>query len=160
VRKAAYSKAGLPGAPDGDDISPSRRKNMRAVRAKNTHPELTVRRALHRMGYRYRLHAPELPGRPDIVFRPRMKAIEIRGCFWHQHDASDCPNAVMPKTRNAWWSAKLARNIERDEQNLTRLHQLGWQVLVLWECELSNDDLGPRLRSFLDVPGEFGATHV
>lgn len=111
------------------------------------------------MGYRYRLHAQDLPGRPDIVFRRRKKAIEVRGCFWHHHDAPNCSNSAMPKTRSEWWSAKLTRNVERDQKNIDRLHSLGWDVLILWECELGNDNLNLRLRSYLGMPRAVGATH-
>jgi len=123
---------------------------MRAVRGVNTTPELIVRRAVFAMGYRYRLHAPELPGKPDIVFRPRKRVIFVHGCFWHQHR---CPRGNrQPKTRREYWDKKLARNVARDRRNRRQLNKDGWKVLVVWECQTKDlEKLGRRLKRFLDA---------
>jgi DNA mismatch endonuclease, patch repair protein len=113
---------------------------MRGNRKVNTKPELVVRRVLYRLGYRYRLHVPELPGRPDIVF-PRMRcAIQVRGCFWHQHSDRRCPLRSKPRSNVNYWNAKLARNVERDIEQDAQLTACGWQVLTVWECETTNED--------------------
>jgi DNA mismatch endonuclease Vsr len=136
--------------PKFDDVPLARRRNLAAVGPKNTVPELTVRRLLHGMGYRFRLHRRDLPGTPDIVLAGRRKIIEVRGCFWHRHPDPACRNAVLPKVRAEWWEAKLARNVERDERNLAALRDAGWSVLVLWECEAKHETkLAALLRSFL-----------
>ena len=121
---------------------------MARIRGKDTGPERRVRSLLHRLGYRFRLHAPELPGRPDIVLRPRRAAIFVHGCFWHGHD---CPRgARQPKANAAYWSAKIARNRARDAETLTALEGKGWRALTLWECELKDGaSLAARLRAFL-----------
>jgi DNA mismatch endonuclease Vsr len=138
-----------PPRPAFDDVPPARRRNLAAVGAKDTVPEMTVRRLLHRMGHRFRLHRRDLPGTPDIVLPGRRKIVEVRGCFWHHHPDPACRNAVLPRTRAAWWAAKLARTVERDARNRAALEALGWSVLVLWECETTRPDLEARLRSFL-----------
>lgn len=117
-----------------DRISSDRRsRNMAAIRGLNTGPEMTVRRYLHAKGFRYRVHDRKLPGRPDIVL-PRYKTvIQIQGCFWHLHG---CSNTVIPKTRTDWWIAKLEGNRARDQVNQKRLEELGWKVVILWECEI------------------------
>src|ERR1700676_654316 len=131
--------------------SEQRSRCMSKIRSKNTQPEWIVRRLLHRMGYRYRLHRRDLPGTPDIVLSGRRKIVEVRGCFWHRHPDPACRNAVLPKVRAEWWAAKLARNVTRDEQNLIALRDAGWSVLVLWECEARDEaTLAVRLRSFLE----------
>ena len=133
-----------------DDVPAARRRNLAAVGGKDTAPELLVRRSLHGMGFRYRLHRRDLPGTPDIVLSGRRKIIEVRGCFWHRHPDPACRNAVLPKTRADWWAEKLAGNIARDERNLAALRELGWLVLVVWECETADERvLRPRLRAFL-----------
>ncbi len=121
---------------------------MRAVRGVNTTPELIVRRAVFALGYRYRLHAPELPGKPDIVFRPRKRVIFVHGCFWHQHS---CPRgARQPKTRQEYWDKKLSRNVARDRRNRRQLNKEGWKVMVIWECQTKDlEKLGRRLQRFL-----------
>lgn len=107
-----------------------------------------MRRLIHGMGYRYRLHRSDLPGRPDLAFPARRKAIEVRGCFWHRHPG--CRYASLPKTRRAWWEAKLEGNVARDARNVAVLEQMGWRVLVLWECELANmPAVSGRVRDFL-----------
>jgi len=136
--------------PAFDDVPVARRRNLAAVRAKDSTPELIVRRALHRMGYRFRLHRRDLPGTPDIVLAGRRAIIEVRGCFWHRHPDPACENAVLPRVRAEWWAEKLARNVARDERNLAALRAAGWSVLVLWECEVKDAAaLQARLRSFL-----------
>lgn len=123
---------------------------MSRIRSKDTKPELVVRRALHALGYRFRLHAKELPGKPDIVFRARRKAIFVHGCFWHRHPG--CRIASEPKSRQDYWEAKFARNVERDRYNLSALKTDGWRVLVVWECQTrrGNDVLPAVLASFMD----------
>lgn len=113
-------------------------------------PELHVRRLLHQMGYRYRLHRKTLPGKPDIIFPQRKKAIFVHGCFWHQHSDRACKITRVPKSRLDYWAPKLARNKQRDRNNIRQLGKLGWKVLVLWECEVQNrDGLSSALVSFL-----------
>lgn len=120
---------------------------MRAVRRKDTGPELTVRKLLHHMGFRYRLQGRDLPGRPDIVFRSRRKAVFVHGCFWHGHD---CRRGSRPSSNADFWSAKLDRNKERDAEQLRSLAALGWKPMVVWECETRNSAaLESRLRAFL-----------
>ncbi|HEX7799530.1 MAG TPA: very short patch repair endonuclease [Asticcacaulis sp.] len=126
-----------------------RSRTMRAVKSKDTAPELRVRRLVHAMGYRYRLHRKDLPGHPDLVFPGRRKAIFIHGCFWHGHDCRR--GARMPKTNADYWTAKIGRNRERDARTLAELAKLGWGVCVLWECELKDEAaLRRTLRAFLD----------
>ena len=140
----------LPTRPLFEDVPPERRRVMAAVTSKNTAPEMRVRRLLHGMGYRFRLHRRDLPGTPDIVLPGRRKVIEVRGCFWHHHPDPACRNATLPRTRADWWAEKLARNVERDARNLAALQAQYWSVLVLWECEMKDDaTLISRLRSFL-----------
>jgi DNA mismatch endonuclease (patch repair protein) len=123
---------------------------MRAVKAKDTAPELRVRRLLHGMGYRYRLHRKELPGHPDLVFPGRKAVIFVHGCFWHGHDCRR--GARLPKTHADYWTAKIGRNRDRDARALTALSELGWRVLTLWECELKDEAaLRASLRAFLDA---------
>lgn len=123
---------------------------MRAIHAKDTTPELIVRRAIHRMGYRYKLHEKSLPGHPDIVFPSRLKVIFVHGCFWHQHSEADCDDAHHPHSNAAYWVPKLALNTARDLDHSSRLEANGWQVLVIWDCETkSPEPLAARLRSFL-----------
>jgi DNA mismatch endonuclease (patch repair protein) len=100
------------------------------------------------MGYRYRLHSPKLPGKPDLVFRRLKKIIEVRGCFWHQHEG--CIDSHIPKTRREYWRPKLRRNRKRDKENVRKLQNLGWKVLELWECELNDfKRVSKRLMRFL-----------
>lgn len=107
---------------------------MRLIRSKDTKPELAVRRALFALGYRYRLHAAQLPGKPDMAFPSRRKAIFIHGCFWHRH--SGCKKTRTPKTRLEYWEPKFAANVARDARNQAALRAEGWRFLVVWECEL------------------------
>ena len=130
-----------------------RSRTMAAIRSKNTKPEIVVRSIVHRLGYRFRLHAKELPGHPDLVFRPRRKAIFVHGCFWHQHSSPKCPDGRMPKSNRRYWNSKLLKNVERDKHHLTALKKLRWKVLVVWECETQNHDRLLRvLTRFLENP--------
>ncbi|CAK0753874.1 Type II nicking enzyme V.XorIIP [Azospirillaceae bacterium] len=125
-----------------------RRRTMRAVKSKDTGPELLTRRMLHAMGYRFRLHRRDLPGVPDLVFSGRKKLIFIHGCFWHGHDCRR--GARQPKENAEYWRAKIARNQERDSINTRLLLEMGWKVLAVWECELKDKEaLATRLRAFL-----------
>lgn len=126
---------------------------MRAIRSKDMKPEMLVRRLVHSMGYRYRLHNHRLPGRPDMVFQPRRKVIFVHGCFWHQHPGPECKIAHRPRTNLEYWEPKLRRTQERDAATLEKYAELGWGALVIWECETKNADLSVlkyRLRAFLD----------
>ena len=121
---------------------------MAAVRQKDTAPEMVVRRLLHSMGYRYRLHVPGLPGSPDLVFRSRMKVIFVHGCFWHGHK---CGRGKLPKTRTEFWRVKIEGNRERDAKAVAELQRSGWQVCVVWQCEVDDgSNLRRRLVGFLD----------
>ncbi len=132
-----------------DRLDPARRsENMRRIRAKDTAPELQVRRLVHALGYRYRLHDKTLPGTPDLVFRSRGCVIFVHGCFWHLH--TNCKQARMPSTRREYWVPKLTRNAERDRAHTRKLRRLGWRVLKLWECELKSvEKLERKLTRFL-----------
>ena len=111
-------------------------------------PELAVRSMLHGLGYRFRLHVPSLPGRPDLVFASRKKIIDVRGCFWHQHRG--CIDGRIPSSRISYWRPKLAGNKQRDQKNFRRLRALGWKVLVIWECETADlPSMRRRLVEFL-----------
>ena len=133
-----------------DRISPAlRSRNMRAIRSKDMKPELAVRRLVHSMGYRYRLHRHGLPGRPDLVFSGRRKVIFVHGCFWRQHRR--CRLAHVPRSNLDYWQPKLARTKGRDKKTRAALKASGWDVLVIWECEVSADaTLAVRVRNFLE----------
>ena len=109
---------------------------MSHISGKNTKPELVVRSLLHRMGYRFRLHKKDLPGKPDITLPRHKKVIFVNGCFWHGHE--NCPRSKRPKTNPDFWHAKLDKNIARDKINVEKLKSLGWDVLVVWTCEVKN----------------------
>ena len=133
-----------------DVLTPEqRRRNMSAIKGKNTKPEMVVRQLAHRLGYRYRLHRKDLPGKPDLVFPARRKVIEVRGCYWHMHD---CPyGRVIPKTNTEFWQTKRLSNVSRDTRNSAELEKLGWKVFVIWECEIKNtEQLTQRIKNFLD----------
>ena len=134
-----------------DKISPERRsKNMAAIRSQDTKPELVVRKLLHGMGYRYRLHRKDLPGKPDIVFGSRKKIIFVHGCFWHCHSDKSCP-ARLPKSNTDYWSPKLRRNKERDAANIEKLRAEDWQVEIVWECQTADTGtLAKRLVAFME----------
>lgn len=123
---------------------------MSRVRGRDTKPEMLVRRLTHGMGYRYRLHRRGLPGSPDLVFPSRMKVIFVHGCFWHRHLDPGCKLARLPKSKLDFWGPKLETNRERDERNLVPLAELGWDVLVIWECQTKNrEELQTRIGEFL-----------
>lgn len=113
----------------------TRSRMMRNIRGKDTKPELLLRRALHALGFRYRLHQKGLPGRPDLVFPKYRAAVFVHGCFWHRHQG--CPKATTPATREDFWKSKFAENTARDRRNIDQLQSAGWRVLVVWECELA-----------------------
>ncbi|UFS71769.1 very short patch repair endonuclease [Geomonas sp. RF6] len=127
----------------------NRSEMMAAVRSKNTRPEMLVRRLIHSLGYRYRIHRPDLPGKPDLVFPSRKKVIFVHGCFWHQHG---CKSSHFPKTNQEYWVPKLEKNVTRDASNLAALAAAGWSFLILWECELKDvSSLQSRICKFLDA---------
>ena len=135
-----------------DTISQGRRsENMRRIRSKDTSAEMAVRRLVHSMGYRYRLHQRGLPGRPDIVFSSRRKVIFVHGCFWHQHEDEHCRIVREPKSNQGYWIPKLERNKERDVDHGNDLARLGWDSLVLWECEVESGTgaVRKKIRTFL-----------
>ena len=122
---------------------------MARIRAKNTRPEITVRRLLHSLGYRYRLHRRDLPGTPDICFPGRKKVIFVHGCFWHRHEG--CRRTTTPKTRTSFWENKFTANMVRDRRNMSGLAAIGWEAIVVWECETADlEALASRLVLFLD----------
>lgn len=128
-----------------DVLTPEQRRlNMSRIRARDTRPELVLRRALHSEGLRYRLHPGYLPGRPDLVFPRHRAAILVHGCFWHGHD---CPLFRMPATRQEFWSTKIGKNRARDQRVVTELHNAGWRVFTVWECSLK----GPGRLTLPDV---------
>ncbi|MHB1587390.1 MAG: very short patch repair endonuclease [Acidiferrobacteraceae bacterium] len=125
-----------------------RSANMRAVRSKNTAPELLVRSMLHRLGYRFRLHRRDLPGTPDIVFPARKSVLFVHGCFWHGHE---CPRGSLPSSHTDFWQRKVIKNKERDSRALEQLRKDGWKSLTVWECETKyNNRLAKRLSRFLE----------
>jgi DNA mismatch endonuclease (patch repair protein) len=133
-----------------DTFSPDERSRiMRAVQSSGTKPELKVRRIAFALGYRYRLNRKDLPGKPDLVFPGRKKIVFVHGCFWHQHD---CPRGSrIPKSNQEYWEKKLSRNVYRDAFNRQQLSCEGWDVLVLWECELRDiETVGRILEAFLN----------
>lgn len=117
----------------------ARSRNMRAVRGKDTKPELAVRRAAHQLGLRFRLHRRDLPGRPDMTLTKWRTVLFVNGCFWHQHD--NCSRSRLPKANKKFWEAKLGRNVARDQTNYALLVSRGWRVLIVWECELVRFDI-------------------
>ncbi len=130
-----------------------RSRQMGLVRSRNTRPEIVVRRAVWRLGYRYRLHSRDVPGRPDIVLKPVKKAIFVHGCFWHRH--SGCPRTRTPKSRVRFWTRKFEENVARDKSARARLLRAGWKVLVIWECVSEKPELlEATLRSFLESRAE------
>jgi DNA mismatch endonuclease, patch repair protein len=134
-----------------DSVSPARRSEiMGRVRSRDTKPEMQVRRLIHAMGYRYRLHAKDLPGKPDLVFRPRRKLVFVHGCFWHRHPG--CALARLPKSREEFWLTKLEANRQRDAKTELALREMNWSVLTIWECELSDiAKLKNKIKDFLDA---------
>ena len=120
-----------------DHLSPSKRSwNMSRIRSKNTKPELIVRKVLHNSGIRYRLHARNLPGKPDLSNKSKKFAIFVNGCFWHQHKG--CKRASIPKSNTDYWIPKLRKNVNRLRENLDRLDTMGYRTAVIWECEVKD----------------------
>lgn len=111
-----------------------RSKNMAAIKGKDTKPEIAVRKLLHSLGYRYRLHRKDLPGKPDIVLPKYKTVIFVHGCFWHQHNG--CKYNTKPKSNKQFWLSKLRKNVERDKKQYTALKKLGYKVLTIWECDV------------------------
>ncbi|EKQ63574.1 DNA mismatch endonuclease Vsr [Xanthomonas citri pv. malvacearum str. GSPB2388] len=132
-------------------VTELRSRIMRAVRSKDTKPELIVRRLAHSLGFRFRLYRKDLPGSPDLVFSGRRKVIFVHGCFWHGHN---CARGNRQPTTNAdYWSAKIARNRARDMRSIEMLRQAGWDTLVIWECDLKDEvSLRHALQTFLACP--------
>ena len=131
----------------GRDVPMNRSQMMAAVRSKNTRPEMLVRRLVHSMGYRYRLHRRDLPGKPDLAFVAKRSVIFVHGCFWHQHG---CVGSHLPRSNAQYWTPKLLRNQTRDAEHLKSLRKQGWRCLVLWECELCRTAaLRKRIARFL-----------
>jgi DNA mismatch endonuclease (patch repair protein) len=145
--RARYSAGSM------DTLTTAQRSaRMALIRSKDTKPELTVRRLVHRLGYRYRLHRKELPGTPDLAFIARRKVIFVHGCFWHAHET--CKVANKPKTRRSYWSSKFRTNVARDRRNERLLKRSGWEVLTIWECETGAlTALASRLVTFLGSAG-------
>jgi DNA mismatch endonuclease (patch repair protein) len=126
-----------------------RTANMRAIRNKDTGPEIQVRSLVHRLGYRFRLHRKDLPGKPDLVFASRRKVIFVHGCFWHCHS---CKRATVPKSNREFWANKLKLNKIRDRKTLMALAADGWDSLVVWQCELKDiNRVASRVSAFLNA---------
>jgi len=134
-----------------DKLSPEKRSwNMSRICNKNTKPELLVRSLLHRLGFRFRLHRKDLPGKPDIVLPKHKTVIEVRGCFWHRHQG--CKDASTPKTNTEFWETKFLNTVNRDKNNIEQLKKLGWNTIVVWECETANiNKLTNKLTSALNL---------
>lgn len=132
-----------------DRFTPEERSRIMAkVKGRNTKPEILVRRLLHRLGYRFRLHRKDIPGKPDIVLPRHRKIILVHGCFWHGHD---CKRGTRPEANADFWNAKIKKNMERDARNTEELRRLGWDVLILWSCEIKDSDkLAERLQCFIE----------
>ena len=132
-----------------DTVSPKKRSWMMGrVKNKNTAPEIKLRKLIFSMGIRYRLHCKDLLGRPDIVFQGRKKVIFMHGCFWHGHP--NCKASKLPETRKDFWNTKINSNQVRDRENIRDLENLGWKVLIIWQCELNDVlNIAEKIRSFL-----------
>jgi DNA mismatch endonuclease, patch repair protein len=132
-----------------DHVNPEKRSEiMAAVRSWDTAPEMAVRRVVHGLGYRYRLHVQTLPGKPDLVFPSRRKVIFVHGCFWHRH--ARCRYTTSPKTRTEFWQDKFSTNVARDRRVRRELKKLGWSILTIWQCELKKQQqLEVRIDEFL-----------
>ena len=132
-----------------DKLSPEQRSALMAkVRGQDTKPEEVVRKELFQRGIRYRKNVKTLPGKPDLVLPKYRAVVFVHGCFWHQHP--DCPEAVRPQSRQEYWEAKLNRNMERDALNTEKLQELGWRVLVVWECELRPSRRGQTIERLVE----------
>ena len=124
-------------------VSEQRSRNMSAIKSKNTKPEIKVRKVLHSMGYRFRLHRKDLPGSPDIVLPKYKTVIFVHGCFWHRHE--NCKYASIPKTRKEFWESKFKANVKRDKEIQEKIKNIGWQSVVVWECEIKNEKIKDKL---------------
>ncbi|TCW63390.1 DNA mismatch endonuclease Vsr [Burkholderia sp. SRS-25] len=124
-----------------------RSERMARIRGKNTFPELTLRKILHRMGFRYRLHNEKLPGKPDIVLPRYRSVVFVHGCFWHRHEG--CRIATLPKSNTQFWVEKFERNVARDARVKVELERLGWRIFIVWECELSSTDKASKVGEYL-----------
>jgi DNA mismatch endonuclease, patch repair protein len=134
------------------DVFSSKKRSwiMSRVRGKNTSPEKTVRSLIHRLGYRFRLHKKDLPGKPDIVFPSRRKVIFVNGCFWHGHNCKR--GNRTPKKNREYWVEKISKNVARDAKHCKELSTLGWSVLVVWECEIKNiEELSKKIENYLTI---------
>ena len=129
------------------EVSEQRSRNMSAIKSKNTKPEIKVRKLLHSMGYRFRLHSKDLPGSPDIVLPKYKTVIFVHGCFWHRHE--NCKYASTPKTRKEFWNKKFEENIQRDLEIQDKIKNLDWRSVVIWECETKN--IGNLREKIIDV---------
>ncbi|MNS36130.1 Very short patch repair protein [compost metagenome] len=134
-----------------DKLTPERRSaNMASIRSRDTAPEMAVRKLAHALGYRFRLHRKDLPGKPDLVFPGRKAVIFVHGCFWHQHPDPQCKDGRRPKSRPGYWGPKLDGNLTRDARRQAELEAAGWKVLVVWECRTRDTDaLAAALIDFL-----------
>lgn len=136
--------------------SEERSRNMSAIRSGDTKPEMLVRRYLHARGFRYGLHNRKLPGSPDIVMRRFKTVIFVNGCFWHGHD--NCKYFRLPKSNTEFWQAKIEKNRARDQRDIEALHKIGWNVIVIWECELKTEVL--RQQTFSRLTDIFNSTYT
>lgn len=126
----------------------TRSYNMSQIKATNTKPEMMVRKFLHASGFRYRLHVKDLPGKPDLVLPKYNTVIFVHGCFWHAHEG--CKYFKIPKTRTEWWKKKLLGNRERDKKHISQLEDLGWNIIVIWECELKPENAKSTLSEVIN----------
>lgn len=160
---AEYSRSGSKGTGLGDEgeeivptrhgfkTTPTRSKVMGRIKGTDSKPEVTLRKALWRRGYRYRKNYSKLPGKPDLAFPGRKKVVFVHGCFWHQHGDPGCRRGGRPKSNLDYWMPKLERNVARDRRNQEELKRQGWDVLVVWECELKDlENVEARVAAFLD----------
>ncbi|WP_416899262.1 MAG: very short patch repair endonuclease [Minwuia sp.] len=133
------------------NVEPTRSRNMASISSKDTKPEMIVRRIVRRLGYSgYRLHRKDLPGKPDLAFIGRRKAVFVHGCFWHQHSNPLCKRSHVPQSRLEYWEPKLIRNRERDRKNIESLETRGWRILTVWECQTKDlNSLSEKLLKFL-----------
>jgi DNA mismatch endonuclease (patch repair protein) len=149
LSRSNYSESSR--SPDNDPVDPARSRNMSRIRAKDTKPELVIRRGLHRRGFRFRLHSRKLPGKPDLILRKYNAVVFVHGCFWHRHE---CAIFKWPKRRSEFWAEKLQTNVRRDAQVAHALSATGWRVLNIWECALK----GPHrigIDEVLDLASEW-----
>lgn len=140
-----------------DPLTPKERsERMSRVRSKDTSPEMALRRRLHSLGLRYRLHRKDLPGSPDLVFPAKRKVVFVHGCFWHRH--LGCGRTRMPRTRQEFWRKKFKENVDRDARNQRALEALGWTSLVVWECEIASGDAGRAVEKVVEFLEPGGPT--